>query len=296
MTDPHHMSSEMIVVGRRRSPKQHVLDLWGYRELLGGLVRKELKVRYKDSALGFVWSMIQPVFLLGVYSLVFSILGAGFEKFPIWLLSGLIVWTFVSTAMSTSVQSITANGYLVSKVRFPRAVLPLSNVGASAMHLGLQLLAMAGVLAVTAHPVAWGYLWLLPFAIATVALMASTCSLVLSALNVRARDTQHLLDLAMLGWFWLTPIIYDYHRVSTFLDRKGLPDWLSLLNPITDVIITFQRAIYGTDSVGGRQLLPDDGPLWYLRNLAIVSLVSILTGALALNFFDRAEANFAEDL
>ena len=80
------------------------------------------------------------------------------------------------------------------------------------------------------------------------------------------------------------------------MDRKGLPEWLSLLNPVTDVIITFQRAIYGADAAGGRQLLPDEGPLWYLRNLAVVSVIAIVAGAFALNFFDRAEANCAEDL
>ena len=88
--------ADMTVVGRRRKLGTHLGEIWTYRELLAGLVRKELKVRYKNSVLGFVWSMVQPVFLLVVYSVVFSILGAGFNRFAIWLLCGLIVWTFIA--------------------------------------------------------------------------------------------------------------------------------------------------------------------------------------------------------
>jgi ABC-2 type transport system permease protein len=288
--------ADLTVVGRRRPLGTHLREIWEYRELLAGLVRKELKVRYKNSVLGFVWSMVQPVFLLVVYSIVFSILGAGFNRFAIWLLCGLIVWTFISTSFSTAVQSITSNSYLVSKVRFPRAILPLSCVGAAAVHLGLQMLAFAGVLAVSWHPVAWSYLWLLVPAVIAAVLLCAAGALFLATLNVRARDTQHLLDLLLLGWFWLTPIIYQYERAAEWFTDQGMGSALLLLNPATSIIITFQRAIYGKASVDGIALLPDHGQLWYLRNVAIVALVSSILFCFALNYFDRAEANFAEDL
>lgn len=290
------VAEEMIVVGRHRTIREHVTEIWRYRELLVGLTRKELKVRYKDSVLGFVWSMIQPVFLLAVYAVVFSILGAGFARFPIWLLCGLVLWNFVSTCLATSVQSITANAYLVSKVRFPRAVLPLSNVSAALVHLGLQLVALSIVLAVSRHGVAWDYVWLLVPAIITITTLCSALSVMLAALNVKARDTQHLLDLAMLAWFWLTPIIYEYARGASGIDGKGLPAGLMLINPITPVVICFQRALYGRSFVDQTLLLPDNGPLWYLRNVAIVFVVSVGLLCVALRAFDRAEANFAEDL
>lgn len=296
----------MTVVGKRRRLGTHLSEIVAYRELLAGLIRKELKVRYKNSILGFVWSMIQPVFLLAVYSVVFSILGEAFERFPIWLLCGLIMWNFISTCFSTSVQSITANAYLVSKVRFPRAILPLSTVGAAAVHLALQLGAFSLVLAISRHPVDWAFMWLLLPATITAVLLCCAGALFLSAANVRARDTQHLLDLALLGWFWLTPIIYTWQRSAGWLTGRGLSTSLALINPVTSIVITFQRAIYGTnavqmsvkgtDEVQTVQLLPNAGQLWYLRNLAIVAAVSVALFCLALNYFDRAEANFAEDL
>lgn len=295
---------QMVVVGRRRPVPVHVREIWTYRELLWGLTHKELKVRYKHSVVGFAWSMIQPVFLLAIYSIAFSVLGAGFERFPIWLLCGLIVWTFVSTSLVTSVQSVTANAYLVSKVRFPRAVLPLATVGSAGVHLLLQLIAFGIVLAVSRHPVDWAYMWLLVPATLTAVLLCGAMALLLSASNVKSRDTQHLLDLAMLGWFWLTPIIYQYARVTTFLDSKGIAAGLALVNPFTPIIIAFQRAIYGTPSltVGSDSaatqlaLLPDESQWWYLRNLSVVAVVSLVMIVIALNVFDRAEANFAEDL
>jgi ABC-type polysaccharide/polyol phosphate export permease len=142
----------------RRTIPAHLAELVRYRELIGMLVRKELKVRYQHSILGFTWSMIQPLFLLVVYSLVFAILGAGFAEFAIWVLCGLLVWTLVSTSLVSATQSITGNASLVGKVRFPRAVLPLSSVGAALVHFCLQSGAFAVILVVTRHPVAWSYM------------------------------------------------------------------------------------------------------------------------------------------
>lgn len=283
----------------------HLREIWAFRELLAGLVRKELKVRYKNSVLGFVWSMIQPVFLLIVYNIVFSILGEAFDRFPIWLLCGLVIWTFIATSFTTSVQSITANAYLVSKVRFPRAILPLSTVGAAAVHLALQMGAFAIVLVAAQHPVDWSYMWLLVPAIITAIIFCAAGAVFLSALNVKARDTQHLLEILLLGWFWLTPMLYTWQRSASWLEEKNLTTAIILINPITSVVTTFQRAIYGVDTVvvpdgkGGKmaqQVLPNAEQLWYLRNLGIVALVSAVLFGLALNYFDKAEANFAEDL
>ena len=136
-----------------------------YRELLINLTRKELTVRYQHSVLGFAWSMLQPVFLLVVYTIVFRILGAGFAKFSIWVLCGLLIWTFVSSSLLTATKSITENYSLVGKVKFPRAVLPLSSVASALVHLGLQSVAFAVLLLIVRHPVDWEYMWLVPFAV-----------------------------------------------------------------------------------------------------------------------------------
>lgn len=289
-------SNELRIIAARRSNRIHLQEIWQYRELLLGLVNKELKVRYKNSVLGFFWSMAQPVFLLLVYGVAFSILKAGFDKFAVWLMCGLIVWTFAGTTLSTSVQSITANQHLVSKVSFPRAVLPLASLGASLVHFFLQSVAFGVVLIVLRHPVDWSYAWLLPIAALVLTLFLSSLALLLSTVNVYARDTQHLLDLALQGMFWAIPVLYEYQRVSNWFVSHGWPSWTPLLNPFTPVVITFQRAVYGTAFVGDRQLLPDTSQWWYLRNLGVLALFSLVLISIGLRAFDKAEGNFAEIL
>jgi ABC-2 type transport system permease protein len=286
--------SELRVISSRRSNSAHLREIWAYRELVSGLIRKELKVRYKNSVLGFVWSMVQPVFLLAVYSVVFSIIGAGFKDFAIWLLGGLIVWTLVSTTLSTATQSVTSNQYLVSKVPFPRAVLPLSTLGSALVHFVLQILTFAAILVISRHHVDLAYLSILPVALLVTTLLLAGFALVLGAINVYARDTQHLLDLALIGLFWLNPILYEYQRMAAWFTHRGWPSWIPLLNPFSPVIITFQRAIYGTTRAGAKQLLPDESVWWYLRNLGLVGVFAIAVFLLALRWFDRAEGNFAE--
>jgi len=280
----------------RRTVLGHLRELARYRELVAILTRKELTVRYQHSALGFTWSMVQPLFLLVVYSVVFAILGAGFERFAIWVLCGLLVWTLISTSLITATQSITSNASLVGKVKFPRAVLPLSSVSAACVHFGLQSVAFAVVLLVTRHPVDWAYLWLVPFALATAIVVCASLALLLAPLNVYARDTMHLLDLLVLGWFWVTPILYQYERAASWFANHGLGEWILLANPATPVVITFQRAIYGADHAGDVALLPDGGPFWYFGVLAVTAAAWTAVLAIALWVFDRADVHLAETL
>ena len=287
---------ELRLMSARRSLVGHVRELASFRELIVMLVRKELTVRYQHSVLGFAWSMIQPLFLLVVYSVVFGILGAGFARFAIWVLCGLLVWTLVSTSLLTATQSITSNASLVGKVKFPRAVLPLASVGAAFTHFCLQSVAFAGVLLVTWQSVDWAYVWLLPIALVTTVIVCAAMAMLLAPLNVYARDTTHLLDLLVLGWFWVTPILYQYERSAGWFSRNGLGEWALLANPVTPIVITFQRALYGQASVEGTPLLPDREPLWYLGVLGITAAVWLVVFALALRAFDRADVHLAETL
>jgi ABC-2 type transport system permease protein len=286
----------LVLVAERRSLTRHVADLVRYRDLLQILVRKELKIRYRNSTLGFLWSMAQPVFMLVVYTAVFAILGAGFERFAIWVLSGLIVWTLVSTSLMTATQSITANAPLVGKVRFPRAVLPLSSVGAATVHFVLQMIAFFIVLALTRHDVDWAYVPLLPLAFVTCLVWCMALAILLAPLNVIARDTQHLLELAILAWFWATPILYQYDRAADWVGSQGVPGSIILVNPFTPVIITFQRALYGAYEVGPTDLLPSYGVAWYLLVVVLSLLASVVALAVALWLFERREPDMVEML
>jgi ABC-2 type transport system permease protein len=209
---------------------------------------------------------------------------------------GLLVWTLVSTALVTSVTSVTGNGPLVGKVRFPRAVLPTASTGAALVHFVLQSGAFVVVLLVVRQGVDWAYVGLVPVAVAALLLFVLAVSIVVSAANVYARDTQHLLDMVILGWFWLTPIVYPYGFLQGYLERHHLPTWLPMLNPITPVITVFQRALYGAARVGDTVLLPDESVWWYLRNIGVLALVGVVLLYVALRVFDRAEVNMAEAL
>jgi ABC-type polysaccharide/polyol phosphate export permease len=296
VASPSAVAAELRPMSGRRSTIAHIREIVQYRELLVMLVRKELTVRYKNSTLGFTWSMAQPLFLLVVYTAVFAILGAGFERFAIWVLCGLLVWTLISSSLTTATVSITSNHTLVGKVKFPRAVLPLASVGGALVHFCLQTAAFLVVLGVVRHGVAWAYVWLLPIALATALIVCGALALLLAPCNVYARDTMHLLELLVLGWFWATPILYQYERAAEWLGGKGIGEWALLANPATPIVMTFQRALYGRDTVGTLHLLPEHGPAWYLAMLLITAAVWIAIGYLALRVFDRADVNLAETL
>lgn len=290
-------SNELTIVAPRRDVLTHLREIASYSELTRNLIRKELKVRYKQSTLGLAWSMIQPLFLLLIYSLAFSVLSPnGIPRLGIWIMSGLLVWTLVSTSLTTAVRSITANGPLVGKVRFPRAVLPTATTGAALVHFCLQLAAFAVVLLVVRQDVDWSYMWMVPLAIVVLLVFLLAVGMLVSAANVYARDMEHLLEMLVLGWFWVTPIVYPYGFLESYLAKHDLPTWLPMLNPVTPVVTVVQRALYGTTDIGGSHLLPDESMLWYLRNLGLLALFSVVLFYVALRLFDRAEVNMAESL
>ena len=292
-------------ISARPTPRQRVANLWRYRELLGNLVRKELKVKYKNSALGFLWSLLNPILYLVVFWLVFDVLlGSSIPDFPIFLLVGLLPWNLFATSLGQASGSIVGNAGLVNKVYFPREILPVAAIGAAFVHFLLQAVVLVGALAVFRYAPAWEYLPVVVLALVVLLVLAAALGIALAAVNVHLRDTEHLLELVLLAWFWVTPIVYQY-RILT--DRLGEKSALLLLNPMNAIVLAFQRGLYnnvGDPTTGGRLLvdtqvsgiLPDASLWWYLRNVAIVGAVAVglLVGALWL--FGRLEDNFAEEL
>ncbi|MEX2659878.1 MAG: ABC transporter permease [Acidimicrobiales bacterium] len=294
-------SAATTVVKPRRSVIEHLRGVWSYRELLLGMVRKELKVKYKNSALGFVWSMLNPAMYLVVFYVVFQVvLGSGIPYFPIFLLSGLLAWNLWSVSLGGATGSIVGNSSLINKVYFPREILPLASVGANLVHFFLQGIVLILGLIVFRFEVDLAYLWLAVPALLVLLLLTSAIGIFLACANVYARDTQHLLELALLAWFWMTPIVYQWALPASKLAENGLPTTLALLNPMTSIVLAFQRAFYGIlylpEDRGGGQILPDASSLWYFRNLAIVGAAALVLFVLAVRLFDRLEANFAEEL
>ena len=280
-----------------------VKEIWRYRELLVAFSRTELKVKYKNSVLGFAWSMLNPALYLVVYWVVFDlILGTGIPNFPIFLLSGILVWNLFATSLGSATSSVVANAGLVRKVAFPREILPLASVGAALVHFFLQAIVLVMALVIFQYNVAWSYLPLLPVALFALLFFVAALGILLGSINVYLRDTAHFVELALIAWFFMTPIVYPYETVAA---KLGNHSWVFLLNPITDIVLTFQRAIYGQVSgaktVDGvttiTKILPQGvDQWWYLWHLGLVILASAVLFVLALVVFGRAEGNFAEEL
>jgi ABC-2 type transport system permease protein len=290
------------VLRARRSVFGRAADIWRYRELLVGLVRKELKVKYKNSSLGFLWSLVNPLLYLVVYTLAFQvILQAGIPEFPIFLLSGLLVWNLFASGLVSGTSSIVVNAGLVKKVWFPREILVLASIGAALVNFLLQAAVLLVFMAVVQHEVAWSYFPLMFLALAVVLVFTAAVAILLSAVNVYLRDTQHFLDLALLAWFWLTPIVYPFMLVG---EREQ--QWqvvLYMCNPITAIVLAFQRALYARvdapldDSrFGIESILPDWSMAAYTGYVVGVGVFATVLLFVALYVFGRLENNFAEEL
>src|SRR3974390_3335331 len=235
------------VVRSRISVVERFRRIVAYRELLVGMTRKELKVKYKNSVLGFAWSLLNPLLYLVVFYVAFQvILKAGIPSFPIWLLSGLLVWNLFSTGLGAATGSVVANAGLVKKVSFPREILPLASVGSMLVHFFLQSAVLFAVLAIVRWHVAWAYLPMLPIALVALLLVTGALGILLAAVNVYLRDTQHFLELALLAWFWVTPIVSPFQTVARKLHIPATSTlshifarvWMA--NPVTPVVLIFQ--------------------------------------------------------
>jgi ABC-2 type transport system permease protein len=280
----------------RRSTSQARLRM----ELVVALVRKDLRVKYQSSALGFLWSMANPLVLLCVYYFVFSyVLRTGIPDFAFYLLPGLLVWNAFATALLTASGSVVGNANLVKKLRFETAVLPLSAVGYALVHLLLQLGVLLAVLALF-HRESFGpQLVMVVPATVVLLLISMALAMLVSALTVRYRDVSHLLEVVLLGWFWLNPVIYSMHFVRERLEPRGLM-WVYFANPMASVVTTFQRAFYGDPvvEVDGTptRVLAFEGYAGYFAVLGVSAAAALVLLALGRSVFRRMQGDFAEDL
>ena len=269
-------------------------------ELLVNLVRKDLKVKYKNSALGFLWSLANPLLYLVVFDLVFSVfLKSNVPYFAVMFMSGLLVWNFFNLSTLSATGVVVGSANLVRKVRFPRVVLPLASVGFAAVHFVLQMLVFFVFLGAFYRDFMGPQLLLLVPALAVVTVFTVAMALLVSSLNVRYRDTEHLLEIALLAWFWLTPIVYPVSRVQGELVPRHL-FWVFMINPMTAVVASMQRAIYRFPVVvsGGQpvRVLATGGYAFYLKWLGVAAVTSLVLLVVGLVTFRRMQADFAEEL
>jgi ABC-2 type transport system permease protein len=289
----------------RLHPGRRIRELFAHREILLNLVRKELKVKYTASVLGAIWSILNPIVFLAVFTFVVKIMGNATPDYPVFLLSGLLAWNLFSVAVGNGTRSVIDNGNLVKKVAFPREILPLSVVGVALVDFVLQSAVLLIVMLVSGYGFHLAALVLYPLSF--VSLLVFTTALVfwVSALNVRYRDVQHLIGLALLVWFWMTPIVYPGGSVQQKLTDPDAP-WsphlwtVYLLNPLTPIISGFQRALYAVVSpvVDGKPIavLPQVSVGWLVGVIGAVLVGSVFLLLATWRLFFRLSADFAEEL
>ena len=228
-------------------------ELYAHRELLSNLVKKELKVKYKRSIFGFLWSFINPLVLVVVYSIIFGKLfnmdrgvpaGMGDVKsFSAYLLTGLLAWNYLANSLAQSVGSLVDSGTLVKKIYFPREVIPFSAVFANLVNFGFELVVLFSFLSVLGI-----YFYIqIPFLIIIIlieTLFVLGLSALLSLSNVYFRDTKHLISFVLVIWFFANPIIYPFNMVEAFSSKIPWLIFAYKLNPMASIIMMYQDVFY----------------------------------------------------
>ncbi|GAA1728749.1 ABC transporter permease [Microcella frigidaquae] len=282
-----------------------IRDVVARRELLALLVRRELKARYKDSSLGFLWSLIKPLTMLLIYFVAIGqFLGAAraIPDFAIFVYAGLTLWALYSEIVVTGTQSILANAGLIKKVYLPREIFPLAATGSAFVNFGVQfLILVAAVVALGQFPLSWNLLYI-PVAVAIAAVYGIALALLLSAVNVYLRDIQYLVEVGLLVFFWASPIVYSWSFVVEAGERSDLP-WLEsayLINPMSTAILAFQRGIWAAGSqervIGGVVVPPQPWPADLDLRLLITFLVGLVLVVIAQRVFSRLQGNFAQEI
>ena len=275
------------LVGGLRSAVAGVVS---YRELLGLLVRRELKARYKDSALGFAWSLLRPLTMLIVYYVAIGrFLGAerAIPDFAVYVFTGLTAWFLFQEIVSAGTGAIVGNSGLIKKVYLPREVFPLAATGSALVNFVTQLVILVAAVVVTGLVVIDGRLVWAPLSVAVLVVWGLGLALVLSAVNVYLRDVQYLVEIALMVMFWASPIVYSWEFVE-----NALPGWAQqvyLANPVTAAVLGMQRTFYTS---GEALPFPDD----HLERLLVMFALGCLLVVAGQRLFARLQANFAQEL
>jgi lipopolysaccharide transport system permease protein len=218
-------------------------DLWNYRELLYFLTWRDVKVRYKQTALGVAWAIIQPLFTMLIFTLFFGKL-AGIEAqtggipYPIFAYAGLLPWMFFSNALTASGNSLVGSAHLITKVYFPRMMIPGSAVAAGLIDFAIAFVILVFLMFYYGVAPAWTAL-MLPVLVMLTVVLALGMGMWLSALNVKYRDVRFALPFLLQLWMFVSPLIYP----SSFVPEKYR--WLLMLNPLTGIIEGYRSSLFG---------------------------------------------------
>ncbi len=218
---------------------ERIKEIYAYREMICALVKRDLKGRYKGSVLGFLWSFLNPLLQLAVYTMVFStIMRSGMKDYYLFLFVALIPWIFFSTSLTGGAGCILAQQDMVKKIYFPREVLPVSYVTSQFVNMLLGFLVILAVLICAGYPLRPRAVFCLPFLMAVEYVLALGFTFVMSAVMVYIRDLEYLLGIVMMAWQFLTPVMYAKEQAPEHVR------WIFTINPMTGVITAYRDILY----------------------------------------------------
>lgn len=252
-------------------------ELYQYREFLKTSILKDFRGKYKKSFLGVLWSFINPLLQLVIYSVVFSFIMRGdIPHYTVFLVVALIPWTFFSTTLVQSTNTIVVNGGILKKVYFPRIILPISTVTSNLINFLISCVIVLGALLISGIGFSW-YMLLLPVVILLEYLLALGFAFILSAITVYIRDLEYFINVLIMLWFYLNPIVYSVDLIPA----KLLP--LFNLNPMLHVLNMYRDILY-------YQQMPN---MTILVSMLIFSILFVLFGVFV---FNKCEKRFVEEL
>lgn len=252
-------------------------ELWAYRELLFFLTWRDIKIRYTQTALGVTWAILQPLISMAIFSIIFGRLAklpSGDVPYPVFAFTALLPWQLFAGALSRASTSLVANRNLLTKVYFPRLIIPISAAGAGLLDFAISFIMLIILMLFYGITPTWAILWL-PVLTFLALVIAVAVSLWLSALNVQYRDVEHAIPFLIQAWMYASPVAY-----STELIPEGIWQILYGLNPMAGVIQGFRWALLGTDPPGGL----------FIASVAVT--LFLLAGGLV--YFQKMEETFAD--
>ena len=270
------MSTSRIIEPIKGWRSLDLKELWAYRELLFVLTMRDIKVRYKQTVLGFTWAIIQPVMMMVVFSIFFGRLAkmpSDGLPYPIFVYAGLLPWTFFANAVSSSANSLVGSANLVSKVYFPRLIIPLASIGSGLVDFAIASIILLALMLF--YGVGWSLnLLLAPLLVAGVIFIALGVGTFLSALNVAYRDFRYVIPFMIQFWMFATPVVYPASLVPEAWR------WALYLNPMAGFVEGFRAAFLGR---------PFD-----FGGIALSLGVAVAMFFVGVAYFEKVERQFAD--
>lgn len=273
----HLPEKPLVVIEPHRSwVALNLRDLWIYREVFYFLVWRDIKVRYKQTVFGVAWAIIQPLFLMFAFAFFFGQLvrvSSDGAPYPVWVYVGILPWTFFSNALANSGNSLIGNSNLITKVYFPRLIIPSAAIAAGLLDFAIAFTLLLGFIPFYGLGLSWNILMLPPLVL-LVTLLALAVGIWTSALNARYRDVRHALPFVIQLWMFATPIIYPLSIVPQEYR------WIIALNPLTGIVEGFRAALFGWPFDWGA--------------LAFSAAITLLLFVFFVYVFRRMESSFAD--